>query len=47
MPTADGDYTGEATFEAKQDTGSDQKTNNGHQYEKLKQTGTLIGMQAT
>jgi hypothetical protein len=43
----DGQYAGQATFQAHQDKGVEQLTSNGHQYERLKPTGALVGLLAT
>ena len=45
--TSNGTYTGQATFQARQDQGSVHATHNGHTYNKLNQTGTLVTLQAT
>lgn len=45
--TANGTYTGEATFWAKEDKGSAQATHNGHIYQKLNQSGSQVTLTAT
>ncbi len=45
--TLDGDYIGQVTFRGGLFTSEEQKTHNGHQYQKLKQNGTQKGLFAT
>jgi hypothetical protein len=45
--THNGQYTGKSTFQAKQDVGTELFTHTSHQYNKLKQTGNVVGLLAT
>jgi hypothetical protein len=46
-PTTGGTYTGGGTIQAREDAGAAEATHNGHTFQKLRQTGTLVALTAT
>jgi hypothetical protein len=47
VKTNDSTIGGQTTVRGREDVGTEQKTHNGHQYNKLKQSGALVGLVAT